>query len=284
MLPDRGLIVQTDKYSRLVTTTGASLDQTRRLPLPRPLHVHLHRHSTFTDLHYLAEQVLKFTGLSWRSTLPASDPGDYLLLRADRPAAGPPPRRPRLVACASGHPTADEQVVPVTDAALARSFAAQLAELHQRHADARGTRRPRRPGSWNGPRSERHPAGLRRLPTHVAKIPAQRWARPRSWPPWGSACRFRERLEAAGLWLDGMRRLMTRDPVPADRNSFFFRPVELLGLAAGQPGCRRQRRRADPAGSAACWRAIGDLLAGSRRVDAARRALAHRSALAFAGT
>ncbi len=30
-----------------------------------------------------------------------------------------------------------------------------------------------------------------------------------------------------------MRRLMTRDPVPADRNSFFFRPVELLGLAVG---------------------------------------------------
>ena len=26
---------------------------------------------------------------------------------------------------------------------------------------------------------------------------------------------------------------MTRAPVPADRNSFFFRPVELLGLAAG---------------------------------------------------
>jgi hypothetical protein len=30
-----------------------------------------------------------------------------------------------------------------------------------------------------------------------------------------------------------MYRLMTRDPVPADRNSFFFRPVELLGLAVG---------------------------------------------------
>jgi hypothetical protein len=39
--------------------------------------------------------------------------------------------------------------------------------------------------------------------------------------------------EATGPWLDGMGRLMARDPVPADRNSFFFRPVELLGLAAG---------------------------------------------------
>jgi len=72
--PDRGLIVQTDRYSRLVTTTGLSLIKRAGLPLPRPLHVHLHRHSTFTDLHYLAEQVLKFTALSWRSTLPARDP------------------------------------------------------------------------------------------------------------------------------------------------------------------------------------------------------------------
>lgn len=71
---DRGLIVQTEKYARLITTTGASLVKRAGLPLPRPLHVHLHRHSTFTDLHYLSEQVLKFTGLSWRSTQPASDP------------------------------------------------------------------------------------------------------------------------------------------------------------------------------------------------------------------
>ena len=34
-------------------------------------------------------------------------------------------------------------------------------------------------------------------------------------------------------WLDGMYRVMARDPVPVDRNSFFFRPLELLGLAVG---------------------------------------------------
>jgi len=72
--PDRGTIVQTGKYSRLITTTGVSLVKRAGLPLPRPLQVHLHRHSTFTDLHYLSEQVLKFTGLSWRSTQPAADP------------------------------------------------------------------------------------------------------------------------------------------------------------------------------------------------------------------
>lgn len=34
-------------------------------------------------------------------------------------------------------------------------------------------------------------------------------------------------------WLGGMTRLMSRDAVPADRNSFFFRPTELLGMAIG---------------------------------------------------
>jgi hypothetical protein len=72
--PDRGLIVQTEKYARLITTTSPAMVKRAGLPLPRPLHVHLHRHSTFTDLHYLSEQVLKFTTLSWRSTLPAGEP------------------------------------------------------------------------------------------------------------------------------------------------------------------------------------------------------------------
>jgi len=43
-------------------------------PLPAPLLVHIHKGSTFNDLTYLSEQVLKFTGLSWRSTLPAKKP------------------------------------------------------------------------------------------------------------------------------------------------------------------------------------------------------------------
>lgn len=73
-VPDRGLIVQTTRYSRLITTTGLTLVKRAGLPLARPIQVHLHRHSSFTDLHYLSEQVLKFTGLSWRSTTPAADP------------------------------------------------------------------------------------------------------------------------------------------------------------------------------------------------------------------
>jgi hypothetical protein len=73
-VPDRGLIVQNSRYSRLITTTGLTLVKRAGLPLARPIQVHLHRQSSFTDLHYLSEQVLKFTGLSWRSTTPAADP------------------------------------------------------------------------------------------------------------------------------------------------------------------------------------------------------------------
>lgn len=74
LVPARGLIVQDSRYSRLVTTTGPHMVKRPELPLPRPLRVQLHRRSTFKDLHYLSEQVLKFTGLSWRSTLPSNDP------------------------------------------------------------------------------------------------------------------------------------------------------------------------------------------------------------------
>ena len=125
-------------------------------------------------------------------------------------------------------------MVPLNDDALARSFGAQLAELHHDMLV-----------SW---RAEAPEAGLVewaaiqsniRLeidvpPLMVAKLPAQRWSE----APVLAAVGFRLPLpgtgdEAAELWLDGMRRLMTRDAVPIDRNSFFFRPVELLGLAAG---------------------------------------------------
>ena len=72
--PDRGLIIRTGRYSRLITTSGITLVKRARLPLPRPLQVHLRPGSTFDDLDYLAEQVLKFTQLSWRSTQPTAIP------------------------------------------------------------------------------------------------------------------------------------------------------------------------------------------------------------------
>ena len=55
-------------------TNGPFLIKHENAPLPAPLLVHIHKGSTFNDLAYLSEQVLKFTGLSWRCALPARKP------------------------------------------------------------------------------------------------------------------------------------------------------------------------------------------------------------------
>ncbi len=73
-VPDRGVVVQLGQYTRLITTTSAKMVKRPNLPLPRPLLIHLHKQSTYRDLSYLAEQCLKFTTLSWRSTLPTEKP------------------------------------------------------------------------------------------------------------------------------------------------------------------------------------------------------------------
>jgi hypothetical protein len=74
LAPERGTIIQISRNQRLLAITGPSLVKRPGAPLPRPLHVRLHRSSTFRDLDYLTEQILKFTSLSWRSTQPAGRP------------------------------------------------------------------------------------------------------------------------------------------------------------------------------------------------------------------
>jgi hypothetical protein len=74
LVPERGTITQLGRYTRLVCTNGPLLIKHENAPLPAPLLVHIHKGSTFNDLAYLSEQVLKFTGLSWRSALPARKP------------------------------------------------------------------------------------------------------------------------------------------------------------------------------------------------------------------
>lgn len=72
--PERGMIVQLGKFTRLLSTKGPKLVKRDVAGLPHPMLVHLHPNSTFRSLHYLTEQVLKFTSLSWRSTHPARKP------------------------------------------------------------------------------------------------------------------------------------------------------------------------------------------------------------------
>lgn len=72
--PERGTILQLGRYTRLLSTNSPTLIKRSSSPLPTPLLIHLHPKSTYYDLTYLSEQVLKFTSLSWKSLLPASDP------------------------------------------------------------------------------------------------------------------------------------------------------------------------------------------------------------------
>ncbi|MDA8219825.1 MAG: Piwi domain-containing protein, partial [Dehalococcoidales bacterium] len=73
-VPERGTIVQLGRYTRLLATNGPSLLKRPDSPLPHPLLIRLHKESTYRDLTYLTEQVLRLTAMSWRSTLPASRP------------------------------------------------------------------------------------------------------------------------------------------------------------------------------------------------------------------
>jgi hypothetical protein len=74
MVPPRGRVVQLGRYTRLLCTKGPSLIKRPQTPLPAPVLINLHKESTYRDLQYLSEQVLKFTNLSWRGTQPAEDP------------------------------------------------------------------------------------------------------------------------------------------------------------------------------------------------------------------
>lgn len=73
-VPERGHMIQLGRYTRLLCTNGPRLIKTAATPLPSPVLIHLHKNSTYRDLPYLTDQLLKFTALSWRSTLPAEKP------------------------------------------------------------------------------------------------------------------------------------------------------------------------------------------------------------------
>lgn len=73
-VPARGSIARVGRLTRLLAVNAPRLIKRANSPLPTPLLVTLHPDSTFKNVDYLAEQALKFTSLSWRSTLPAATP------------------------------------------------------------------------------------------------------------------------------------------------------------------------------------------------------------------
>jgi hypothetical protein len=74
LAPVRGTIARIGRSTRLLAVNSHTLIKRANSPLPKPLLINLHPDSTFVDLDYVTEQVLKFTALSWRSTLPAGTP------------------------------------------------------------------------------------------------------------------------------------------------------------------------------------------------------------------
>jgi argonaute-like protein implicated in RNA metabolism and viral defense len=74
LVPDRGLTLPLGRREVLVTVTGSRELRNRREAAPKPLLLELHRESTFQDLDYLAQQVFRFTAISWRSFTPVALP------------------------------------------------------------------------------------------------------------------------------------------------------------------------------------------------------------------
>jgi hypothetical protein len=72
--PKRGLMIDLGRHKRLLCVNGPSLMKREGESIPHPLQVELHRRSTYTDMGALVRQVFHFTGLSWRSMLPVTEP------------------------------------------------------------------------------------------------------------------------------------------------------------------------------------------------------------------
>lgn len=73
-IPARGTSIEIGRQRRLLCLSGPELVKRHKEPLPHPLLIRLHPKSTFTDMTALTRQLFYFTGLSWRSMLPVSEP------------------------------------------------------------------------------------------------------------------------------------------------------------------------------------------------------------------
>jgi hypothetical protein len=73
-VPSRGIVVDLGRSKRLVCVHGTTLAIREGEGIPQPLMVELHSNSTYTNISALARQVYQFTGLSWGSMKPVSEP------------------------------------------------------------------------------------------------------------------------------------------------------------------------------------------------------------------
>jgi hypothetical protein len=139
-----------------------------------------------------------------------------------------------LVTGAPGRAAEDEQVVHLSEhAPLARSFAAQLGEAERRLASDWTVEAPEAGFAEWAAAVTGTPLGLPAFDPSIDRLADRRWMEAPVLACFGFRRAVAPQVWSVDRWLEGIRRLMARDPAPADRNSFLFRPVELLGLALG---------------------------------------------------
>lgn len=73
-VPERGVVVNLGNSRRLVCVHGSVLAAREGAGIPQPLLLKLDGASTYRDMSALAQQVYQFTGLSWGSMKPVSEP------------------------------------------------------------------------------------------------------------------------------------------------------------------------------------------------------------------
>lgn len=122
-------------------------------------------------------------------------------------------------------------MVPVSHSPIDRSFAAQLAELRTAIAS---DWQPAAPHAGFTSWACTLTATALDLPSiRPDQIDEHRWSEAPLLSAVGYLLPHRVSNEMHRRWADGFAMLSGRDPAPADRNSFLYRPAELLGLAVG---------------------------------------------------
>lgn len=72
--PRRGTVVNLGRRKRLLCVSSANMALREDDGMPHPLQLELHRASSYEEMTALTRQVYEFTGLSWRSTKPITEP------------------------------------------------------------------------------------------------------------------------------------------------------------------------------------------------------------------
>ena len=251
--PERGTIVQISPAQRLLAITGPDLIKRAGAPLPRQLHVRLHLR-VHVPRPGLPDRAGPEVHLLVLALHPAGRPaGDHLLLRAHGGPAGAPARRAGLVARAAEHPPEVQPLVPVMHPVIANGLAAELDRL------AAAVRQDR---AWPSPAAgfscwlaRQHGMPPFVPPPSAAALTADT-GRLHEAPVLASHGYLLSADDGAtaarlGAWTAAAARLRGRDPLPGDRASFFFRPVELLGT---RPRCRGRRLTLTPSRCRGCAR------------------------------